>query len=207
MMYKVPCPTNTNGVRLFKEGNQVLVEYQKGNEPHVGGMAFDSALGTMARTVTIRPKRPDFDRIIAAAKRKVLAQDMLPRASVPPIRDALPNVGNGPHSPGVAFNFKSLAGGDDMEPDNSDAEEIVGNLMDFLADKLSPDDLEGVKLILSSVDPPDADTGAPTRQATDRRAVDAQRRRLAADRGRHGISEATERETLEMFPNWNRLSS
>jgi hypothetical protein len=51
MIYKVPCPTKTNGVRLLKEGNQVLVEYQRG-EPHVGKMAFDSQCGIKSRNVT-----------------------------------------------------------------------------------------------------------------------------------------------------------
>jgi hypothetical protein len=186
MIYRVPCPTTTNGVRLLKEGHQILVEYQKGAEPHVGGMAYDSALGTHTRTVTIRPKRPDFDRIIADAKRKALAYDMLPRAGKPPIVD------------------------DDNDADNTDAEEIVRNLLSYLEDKLTPQQLEDVTMILSSGDGSDLDTsGAPARQsqATDHRAaVAAQRRRLAADRGRYGMSDATEREVLAMFPDWNRLS-
>jgi hypothetical protein len=58
MMYKVPMPTGANGVRLYSLKNQqVGIEYTKG-EPHVGKMAFDSALGTMARSVTFRPARP-----------------------------------------------------------------------------------------------------------------------------------------------------
>jgi hypothetical protein len=160
-----------------------VVEYQKGNEVQVSQMALDSALGTASRTVSIRRKRPDLDRIIRDARRKVYGNDAMPRAGVPPITDD-----------------------DDDDDDNTDAEEIVGKLLDFLTDKLSPDDLEGVKSILTSGDGPDSDAGE--QQATDRRAarlaVDAQRRQMAEDRGRP-LSERAEREALEMFPHWNRL--
>jgi hypothetical protein len=67
MIYKVPCPTKTNGVRLLKEGNQVLVEYQRG-EPHVGKMAFDSSCGIKSRNVTF-----------------VARDDEMPKAGKPPI--------------------------------------------------------------------------------------------------------------------------
>jgi hypothetical protein len=45
MIYKVPMPNGTNGVKLFTLPNQQIgVEYQRG-EPKVGAMAYDSAHG------------------------------------------------------------------------------------------------------------------------------------------------------------------
>jgi hypothetical protein len=203
MIYKVPCPTKTNGVRLMRIGEQIAVEYQTG-EPYVGGMAYDSALGSVARDVTIRRRRPDLDRIVADAKRKVYG------------RDALPNVGYGPHSPGVAFNFKALAGGDDMNDDNDDTDAAMAKVLEFLEPIVSPDDLEIVQALLcGAADVEEAreqqalaarelDRTNRTRQpqATDSRAaVAAQRRQM----GRHGMSAADETTYAAMFPNSGRL--
>jgi hypothetical protein len=142
MIYKVPCPTRTNGVRLFKVGDQIAVEYEKG-EPYVGKMAFDSALGSMARDVTIRPKRK-------------VGYDEMPKAGQPP-----------------------LDASDDADPD--DISETISNLMSYLNDKLTPEQLNAVSAILGGADDDGPDLDAGERQATDRRRV----ARLAADQARH----------------------
>lgn len=44
-MYKVPMPSSTNGVRLFKlPGSQIGIEYERGS-PQLGAMAYDSVQG------------------------------------------------------------------------------------------------------------------------------------------------------------------
>jgi hypothetical protein len=177
MMYKIPMLTRTNGVRLFRLPNeQMAIEYQKG-EPHVGGMAFDSALGSMARTVTIRPKRPDLDRIVADAKRKALAYDVLPRAGVPPIED---------------------------DADNDDTGAAMAKVLEFLENIVSPDDLEIVQALLCGA--ADVEE-AREQQALARRELDRRTPRQAADQARRRpMSGATEDAYLQLFPNANRLA-
>ena len=69
MMYKIPMPDNASGVKFYRlGGKQMALEYETG-EPHVSKMAFDGALGTATRNITIR--RPDIDKIIADAVRQV----------------------------------------------------------------------------------------------------------------------------------------
>jgi hypothetical protein len=187
MIYKVPCPTKTNGVRLFKLGEQIAVEYTTG-EPYVGGMAYDSALGSMARDVTIRRSRPDFDRIIADAKRKVYG------------RDAMPNVGGPPHSPGVAFNEKVMK---EMNNDD-DNDDAMARVLEFLENIVSPNDLEIVQALLCGAAGVEE---AREQQAVARRDDDRRTPRQAADAARRRpLSAPAERDALAMFPNWNRLS-
>jgi hypothetical protein len=154
IIYKVPCPTKTNGVSLLKVGEQIHVQYQTG-EAHVGGMAFDSALGSMARNVTIQPK----------ARRKLrLGADAFPR----PFMNRSKDMQKPLDSPDIAD--------DDEDDDGTDA--IVTKLMSYLNDKLTPEQLSSVAAILSSADDaPDSDAGEPRTQATDRRRV----ARLASD--------------------------
>jgi hypothetical protein len=204
MMYKIPQPNGSNGVKIYTLKNQQIgIEYQSG-EPHVGKLAFDSALGSMAREcprqhgpgvpsaawpgsalgsmaqdITIRPRRPDLDRIVAAAKRK-LGYDAMPRAGMPPI--------------------------DDDNDDNTDGDAIVAKLMAFLKGCLTPGDLEDVQSILDG-----KDVGRPEGAMDRAAAAAAQRRRLmgadtAAGRNYRRESADDEAERLEMFPNWNRLS-
>jgi hypothetical protein len=64
MLYRIPKPTKTNGVKIRMLGDhEIGVEYQKG-EPHVGKMAYDSACGLTSK-ITFRQARPDIDRIIS----------------------------------------------------------------------------------------------------------------------------------------------
>jgi hypothetical protein len=75
MIYKVPCPTRTNGIRLLKMGDQIAIEYERG-EPHVGPMAYDSALGKSGHTVTFRPKRKvGYDEMPKAGQSPLDASD------------------------------------------------------------------------------------------------------------------------------------
>jgi hypothetical protein len=51
VMYRVPMPNGTNGVRLYTlPGQQIGIEYQRG-KPQVGGLAYDSKHG-LARDVS-----------------------------------------------------------------------------------------------------------------------------------------------------------
>jgi hypothetical protein len=179
MMYKIPQPNGSNGVKIYTLKNQQIgIEYQSG-EPHVGKLAFDSALGSMARDITIRPRRPDLDRIVAAAKRK-LGYDAMPRAGMPPI--------------------------DDDNDDNTDGDAIVAKLMAFLKGCLTPGDLEDVQSILDGKDvgrPEGAMDRAAAAAAQRRRLMGAD---TAAGRNYRRESADDEAERLEMFPNWNRLS-
>jgi hypothetical protein len=178
MMYKIPMPTNTNGVRLFRlPGEQMAIEYQTG-EPHVGGMAYDSALGSMARTVTIRPKRPDLDRIVAEAKRKALAYDVLPRAGVPPLTE------------------------DDNDDDTTNA--AMAKVLEFLENIVSPNDLEIVQALLCGA----ADVEeAREQQALARRDDDRRTPRQAADQARRRpMTAEAEDAYLRLFPDAGRLA-
>jgi hypothetical protein len=173
MIYKVPCPTKTNGVRLLKVGEQIHVEYQTG-ESYVGGMAYDSALGSMARDVTIRPK----------TQRKLrLGSDAFPR----PFMNRSKDMQKPLDAPDI---------GDDDE-DNDDTDAVVGRLMSYLNDKLTPEQLSSVAAILGSADAPDSDAGEPRTQATDRRRAV----RLAADAERQRPMTRTEEAEFDrMFP-------
>jgi hypothetical protein len=58
MLYKIPMPTRTNGVKLFTLPNQQIgVEYQRG-EPQVGAMAYDSAR-SLSRDVSFGSGTPE----------------------------------------------------------------------------------------------------------------------------------------------------
>jgi hypothetical protein len=180
MMYKIPMPTKANGVKLYTLPNQQIgVEYQKG-VPEVGRLAFDSVHGA-SRTLSIR--RPEIDRIIADAVRKVAAQD-----------DAMPKAGKPPIG-----NSKMQA--TPIQYDD-EASEVISNLMSYLEDKLTPEQLEGVISILSSGDAPDNDAGERQTQAADRRRA----ARLGADQARRRpMSQRDEAEFMAMFPHVNRL--
>jgi hypothetical protein len=188
MMYKVPMPSRTNGVKLHTFGDhQIGIEYETG-EPHVGPMAYDSSCGILSRNVTFRRKRPDLDKIIADARRKV-ARDGLPR-------------GTGISRSEGAMEPRGSMNINDEDPDDDDGGEIVTKLMSYLQDKLSPEQLSSVAAILSSADDaPDLDAGEP-RQATDRRRAS----RLAADAERTRPMSAREnREFDDLFPAAKRI--
>jgi hypothetical protein len=157
MIYKIPCPTKTNGVRLFKEGNQISIEYQRG-EPHVT-MAYDSVSGKAAHTLSIR--RPDIDKIIADAVREVDAQDAMPKAGI----------------------NRSM----DMKNDDTDNDAALGKILEFLENIVSPDDLEIVQALWGGAADVDEarEQQAVARRDDDRRsgrqAADAARRRGMSD--------------------------
>jgi hypothetical protein len=176
MIYKVPCPTRTNGVRLLKEGNQICVQYETGT-PHVGGMAYDSALGAMARNVTIQPK----------ARRKLrLGSDAFPRPFMSRKKDMQKPL----DAPDIA----------DDDEDDDDTDAIVTKLMSYLNDKLTPEQLSSVAAILGSGDDdaPDSDAGEPRNyQAADRRRA----ARLAADVARQRPPTPAENQEFDrLFP-------
>jgi hypothetical protein len=180
MIYKIPMPTRTNGVKIFKlPGEQIGIEYQTG-EPHVGKMAYDSQCGILAKNITFRRPRQYYADIVADAVRQVDAA--LPKAGKPPIRS------------------NDM---DTMEYDD-DASKVLSNLMDFLEDKLTPEQLDAVNQILASGDgETDADRiGEKSEPVGDRRG-----RRQAADAARRrGMSQSTQDAYLKMFPQANRLA-
>jgi hypothetical protein len=174
MIYKVPCPTRTNGIRLFKEGNQIAVEYTRG-ESHVT-MAYDSVLGKSAHTVAFRepPLHPDTQRIVADAQRKlrhVYGRDDMPNGTGI-------SRSEGKMAPRGSANINDQDPDDDEDDDNSQA--VVGKAMAFLKDLISEEDLERVAAILGGGDEEDAD---------DARKHAADRRRQASDRGLVGRQE------------------
>jgi hypothetical protein len=184
MMYKIPMPTKANGVKIKMLGDhEIGIEYTEG-VPHVGKMAYDSAYGITSK-ITFRRARPDYAAIVDDAVRQVAAQD-----------DAMPKAGKPPIG-----NSKMQA--TPIQYDD-EASEVISNLMDYLEDKLTQEQLEGVVSILSSGDAPDNDSGEPRNcGATDRRraarqAADAARRRPLSDRD--------EAAYLRMFPNAGRLA-
>jgi hypothetical protein len=155
MIYKVPCPTNSNGIRLFKEGNQIAIQYEKG-APHIGPMALDSALGKPTRTVTFQKSR--------------YGRDDLPKGTgISRSKSEM--------APGGSANIN------DEDPDADSSDEVVTKLMAYLNDKLTTEQLNGVAAILGSGDDdaPDLDAGEPRRQASDHRFDRVERARLAAD--------------------------
>jgi hypothetical protein len=186
MMYRVPRPSRSNGVKLHTIGDhEIGIEYTEG-EPVVGKLAYDSAYGITSK-ITFKPRR-DYAAIVADAVRRVDAEDAaMPKAGKPPIG-----------------NSKMQA--TPIQYDD-EASEVISNLMSYLEDKLTPEQLEGVTSILSSGDAPDNDSGEPHNyQATDRRtrrpaawgAHDQARRRPMTDRN--------EAAYLKMFPNAGRLA-
>jgi hypothetical protein len=182
MMYKVPMPTGANGVKLYTLPNhQIGIEYQTGDAPHLGKMAYDSTCGA-TRNISFRRSRPDIEKIVADAVRQVDREDAMPRA-------------------GLQRNM-------DMKTDSNleyddDASEVIGKLLDYLEKYLDQDQMEAVNMILSSGDAPDADQiGEKSEPVGDRRT-----RRQASDSAtRRPMTTATERKYSEMFPHWNRLS-
>jgi hypothetical protein len=161
MIYKIPCPTKTNGIRLFKTGDhQLAIEYQRG-EPHVGPMAYDSALGKSAHTVTFKPKR------------KAYGSDAIP-----------PDTGiyrsKGAMKPRGSMNIN------DEDPDEGGGDEIVTKLMTYLNDKLTPEQLNAVAAIIGDIsdDEEEGDTSGERRdyaQASDRGLRERQERQAALD--------------------------
>jgi hypothetical protein len=183
MIYKVPMPTKANGVRLHTLPNdQIAIEYTVG-EPHVGKLAYDSSCGIMSRNVTFRRSRPDYAAIVADAVRQVDQEDAMPKAGI-----------------NRSMDMKTDS---NLEYDD-DASEVLSKLMDFLQDKLGPDEMDVVSQILSSGDgETDADRiGEKTDPVGDRRG-----RRQAADAARRRtMSDAAEASYLRMFPQANRLA-
>jgi hypothetical protein len=153
MIYKVPCPTNTNGIKLLKMGDQIAVEYQTG-EPNVT-MSYDSVLGKSAHTVSFKPKRKAYGR------------------------DDLPS-GTGIARSKSEMSPRGSTTINDEEEDDDNSQAVVGKVMAFLKDLISDEDLERVAAILGGADEEDADDGR--RDAADRRrrrlAGDAARYRL-----------------------------
>jgi hypothetical protein len=150
---------------LFKEGNQIAIEYQKG-APHVSPMAYDSKLGKLGHTVTFEPKRK-------------VARDAMPRPGIQHSRDIMNEdpLDNRAVRRGIGYT-------DDDNDDDGD--EIVTKLMSYLNDKLTPEQLSSVAAILGAADAPDSDVGEPRSYAADSdRATDRRRTaRLAADAAR-----------------------
>jgi hypothetical protein len=161
MIYKVPMPNRTNGVKLHTIGDhQIGIEYETG-EPHVGKMAYDSSCGILSRNVTFGKPR--------------LARDDLPS-------------GTGISRSQGEMKPRGQTSINDEDLDDGDADAIATKLMSYLQDKLSPEQLSSVAAILSSGDdPPDSDAGEP-QQASDRdRGLarrNAQRVAMDADFGR-----------------------
>jgi hypothetical protein len=160
MLYRVPMPTKTNGVKLHTlPNNQIVVEYERG-EPHVGPLAYDSSCGILSRNVTFRQPsmHPDTQRIVADAQRKlrqVHGRDDLPKGTGI-------SRSEGKMEPRGSMNIN------DEDPDEDGGDAIATKLMSYLQDKLSPEQLSSVAAILSSADDPtDSDAGEP-RQAGDR---------------------------------------
>jgi hypothetical protein len=113
--------------------------------------------------------------------------------SRPGIDDEMPKAGKPP----IGSNKVKA---DTMEYDD-DATKVISTLMDYLEDKLTPEQLQGVRTILGSGEGPDLDAGEPT-QATDRRRAT----RLAADAARRRpMSDRNEEAYLQLFPNAGRL--
>jgi hypothetical protein len=164
MMYRVPRPSRSNGVKLHTIGDhEIGIEYTVG-EPHLGKMAYDSSCGIMSRNITF------------------VARDA-----------AMPKAGKSP----IGSNKVKA---DTMEYDD-DASKVIGQLMDYLEDKLTPEQLEGVTMILSSGEGPPSDTVGEPPQGTDRRA----RAWGADDRAIRPMSERNEAAYLQLFPNAGRL--
>ena len=185
MMYRIPMPSRSNGIKLHTFGDHSIgVEYTTG-EPHVGKLAYDSSCGILAKNISFR--RPEIERIVADAVREVDRQDaaMMPKAGIKRSKDMEP---------------------DTMEYDD-DATEVLSKLMDFLQGKLDADDLDVVSQILSSGET-DGDKSArnanpseivgavdPTAYGADDRAI-----------RRRSMSPSTEASYLKMFPQANRLA-
>jgi hypothetical protein len=185
MMYKVPRPSRSNGVKIHTIGDhEIGIEYTIG-EPHVGKMAYDSSCGIMSRNISFR--RPDIEKIVADAVRQVDREDAMPKAGI-----------------NKSMDMKT----DTMEYDD-DASKILSTLLDYLEKYLDPDQMAAVNQILASGDgETDADRiGEKSEPVGDRRA-----RRPGAfgadDRTlrRRAMSAVTEREYSEMFPNQGRLA-
>jgi hypothetical protein len=180
MLYKFPMPSRHSGVKLYALPNQQLgIEVAR---PRNATMAYDSELAT-GRAVTI--SRPDIEKIVADAVRQVDAD--MPRAGKPPIGNS---------------DMKT----DTMEYDD-DASKVLSNLMDFLEDKLTPEQLDAVTQILASGDgETDADRIGEKREPVgeDRR---GRRGAYGADAARRrSMSAATEQEYSALFPNQGRLA-
>jgi hypothetical protein len=197
MMYKVPMPSRSNGVKLHTIGDhQIGIEYTVG-EPHVGKLAYDSSCGILSKNVEFRRPHKYYADIVAAAVRQVDGRDALPP-------------GTGIERSKSEMKPRGSANINDEDPDADNSDEIVTKLMSYLNDKLTPEQLNAVATILGSADDdaPDLDAGEPRRQASDSdRAIDRRRMaRLAADAARHRpMSDADEAEFLRMFPHANRL--
>jgi hypothetical protein len=87
-----------------------------------------------------------------------------------------------------------------MEYDD-DASKVISQLLDYLEKYLDPEQMEAVKLILSSGESDNDTNGEPHYQAADRRTP-----RQAADQARRRpLSDRDEAEFLAMFPHANRL--
>ena len=148
MLYKFPMPTRASGVKLYALPDQTLgIEVGRARN---ATMAYDHELAK-GRTVTIG--RPDIDEIIADAVRQVAAEDAMPKAGKSPLRS------------------------NDMKPDtmeyDDDASKVLSTLMDYLEDKLTPEQLDAVNQILASGDgETDADRiGEKSEPVGDRRGV------------------------------------
>jgi hypothetical protein len=168
MLYKFPMPTRHSRVKLYALPDQQLgIEVGR---PPAATMAYDAELAR-GRTVTIRC--PDIDRIIRNAVKQVDAQDALPRPFMSRSKDM--------QKPLDAPDITD----DDNDEDNTDA--IVGKLMVFLKDLISPEDLERAAAILGGGDEDDADearkdaSDRARRQASDRGLAGREARRRAED--------------------------
>ena len=182
MMYRVPRPSRSNGVKLHTLGDhEIGIEYTVG-EPHVGKMAYDSSCGIHSRNITFR--RPDIDKIIADAVSQVDREDaaMMPKA-------------------GINRSMKTDAWQYDDDNDTDAAMARCWSSWKILSRR---NDLEIVQaLFCGAADVEEAGEA----QAMARRDDDRRTGRQAADAARRRpLTAAAERKALEMFPHWNRLS-
>jgi hypothetical protein len=186
MMYKVPRPSRSNGVKIHTIGDhEIGIEYTIG-EPHVGKMAYDSSCGIMSRNISFR--RPDIEKIVADAVRQVDREDAMPKAGI-----------------NRSMDMKSDS---NLEYDD-DASKVLSTLVDYLEKYLDPDQIDAVTQILSSGDgETDADRiGEKSDPVGDRRgrrpgAYGADDRTLR----RRPMSAVTEDAYLRLFPNSGRLA-
>jgi hypothetical protein len=178
-------PGEANGVRYDGrmteiQGNHVslVTEGRAGSDVMVG----DSMPRHFTRSLKMK-LRPDLDRIVADAKRKVFGRDAMPRAGMTRSIDMQ----------------KPLDAPDITVDDNNDDTEAMAKVLDFLEPIVSPDDLEIVQALLCGA----ADVEeAREQQALARRELDRQTPRQAADQARR---ETVDAEFMRMFPNANRL--
>jgi hypothetical protein len=141
----------------------------------------------MSRNISFR--RPDIEKIVADAVAQV---DAMPKAGKSPLKRS-----------------NDMKNDDNLQYDD-DATKVLSNLMDYLEDKLTPEQLDAVNQILASGD--GETDGDRIGEKSEPVGEDRRGRRPTAygadDRAirRRPMSEAAERKYSEMFPNNGRLA-